>query len=491
MRAVRPPAARGVNVLGYLTAELGVGEAARQLVGSLSASQCPHATIVLDRTSSRLGHPFEDHGLEAARYDVNLICMNPDALPELARDLGPTLFADRTNIGLWWWEVTELPAACQRAFSLVDEVWVGSAFVQRALHDASSTPVWAFPMPVEFRESPRRPRCDLGLPEGFLFLFSFDYFSTAARKNPLGVVDAFCRAFADGEGPQLVVKSINGDHHRVELEELRARARERSDVTIIDGYLKPEDKDALMASCDAYVSLHRSEGFGLTLAQAMWAGKPTVATAYGGNTEFMTEENAYLVPYALAPVGPDASPYPANGTWAEPIVGKAAQLLRRIVDRPDEAAERARRGQRELRARHAPARVGRIIAERLDLLRAARAVAGSPGSPREASVLRGTLEGPELPIDLAPLTPWDSPSRFGVVGRSGRRLLHRVLRPYEHRQRELDEALIVALRDVSRRTDEIELALRSYETTPGVGARATDELPSGRRDAHPLPDGRP
>jgi hypothetical protein len=88
------------------------------------------------------------------------------------------------------------------------------------------------------------------------------------------------------------------------------------------------------------------------------------------------------------------------------------------------------------------------------------------------------------------MTPWDSPSRFGVVGSSGRRLLRRVLRPYEHRQRELDEALIAALREVSRRTDEIELALRSSETTPGVGALATDELPSGSWDAHPSPDGR-
>ncbi len=104
------------------------------------------------------------------------------------------------------------------------------------------------------------------------------------------------------------MKSINGHHRLNELERLRAALLHRPDITIIDAYLEPDHKIALTASCDCYVSLHRSEGFGFTMAEAMALGKPVIATAYGGNLDFMTDENSYLVPYKFVPVGPDAVP---------------------------------------------------------------------------------------------------------------------------------------------------------------------------------------
>ena len=138
------------------------------------------------------------------------------------------------------------------------------------------------------------------------------------RKNPLAVVEAFTRAFQPGEGPHLLVKSING-HHRVnELERLRAVAAAPAGCHRPRCVPGARAQIALTASCDCYVSLHRSEGFGLTMAEAMSHGKPVIATGYGGNLDFMTQENSYLVPYELVAVGQDARPYPSTAMWAEP-----------------------------------------------------------------------------------------------------------------------------------------------------------------------------
>ena len=126
------------------------------------------------------------------------------------------------------------------------------------------------------------------LPDGFLFLFVFDFFSVLERKNPLGLIDAFARAFRAGEGPTLVIKTINGDRKLHDLEKLRAAAEGRQDILVIDDYYSAEEKNSLLGLCDCYVSLHRSEGLGLTMAEAMGLEKPVIATGYSGNLDFMT-----------------------------------------------------------------------------------------------------------------------------------------------------------------------------------------------------------
>ena len=271
-------------------------------------------------------------------------------------------------------------------------------------------PVHNVPPPVVSRPAVARSRAELGLPDGFTFLFCFDFFSVADRKNPFGVIDAYCRAFAPGDGTHLVIKSINGSTVVTDLERVRLHAAGRPDVHVVDGYVSALDQAALVASCDAYVSLHRAEGFGYTMAEAMLAGRPVVATGYSGNLEFMDERNSFLVGYDLVPVGEGKGPYPATSRWADPDLDEAAAAMRRIVEDPAGAAAVGERARQDIvRFHSAEARVP-LVAARLAAVRSARA---------DDAVARAAA--------LAPGSPWTRAARLGRAGgreavRIGRRL---------------------------------------------------------------------
>ncbi|HEY8547205.1 MAG TPA: glycosyltransferase, partial [Acidimicrobiales bacterium] len=348
----------GVRVVGYLEAELGVGEAGRAMTAALHAAGEPFRVLASDNlTSNRQNARPYHEGDGPADGDVNLICVNADRFGNLLERLEPDARRGRHTVGVWGWEVEDFPPAHAAAAEHVDEVWTYSRHAAAAIRAAVDKPVHVVPLPVVERRPSGRGRAELGVPDGFVFLFCFDFFSILARKNPLGAIEAFTRAFptpsAPGSGgPQLIVKSINGDRQLAELERLRMRVIDRPDVHVRDGYLDPGDHLALVAACDAYVSLHRAEGFGYTMAEAMLLGKPVIATGYSGNLEFMDERNSFLVEHSMVPIGEGAEPYPAWSRWAEPDVDHAASLMRRVVEDPAGAREVAERGRHDVRTWH-------------------------------------------------------------------------------------------------------------------------------------------
>jgi glycosyltransferase involved in cell wall biosynthesis/SAM-dependent methyltransferase len=437
---VAPKPARtkpGVNAVGYISSERGVGEAARQILSALRAGNVPVETIDSptepDKISGTLGElPEEDYP-----YDFNLICVNADMLPVVATALGRRFFERRHSTGLWFWEVSHFPEQWRRAFDYVDEVWVASEHVAEALRPLSSTPVHTIRMPIAPRPPDDVSRAELGMPEGFCFLFLFDYRSVFRRKNPLGLVEAFCNAFEPGSGPSLVIKSICGEEFPAERQALAAAVAERPEIHLIEETITTGMKNSMIASCDCYVSLHRSEGLGLTMAEAMYFGRPVIATAYSGNLDFMTEQNSYLVPHTMAEIGPDADPYPPDKQWAEPDLDHASALMRQVFEKPETAALRGQRAADDIRRTHSPQAACEAIKLRMDLIKRARLIDRLKGpAPAHAAAAapsgRGKLE--HL------LNFSEPPPRRGAgsIRAWAKRLYLRLLRPYAAYQQRIN-----------------------------------------------------
>lgn len=440
----------GVNVVGYFRSELGTGEAARQLVSALDAGGVP-LLPVHGRTipSNRQGHGFAQLDYTAARFPVNLICMNADMLGEFAAQAGKEFFDARYSIGMWFWEVEQFPARWASAFDHVDELWLATDHMAHAIGALSTVPITKITLPVEMPPVLPATRAELGLPEGFMFLFSFDYHSVFERKNPLAAVEAYKRAFGPDDGTVLVVKSINGAADPANHARLIAAAEMREDVHVSDSYLSADHKNMMLAACDCYVSLHRAEGFGLTMAEAMYLGRPVIATGYSGNLDFMNERNSFLVDHRLVEIGPDAVPYPAAGRWAEPDVDDAARLMREVFEQPELAAERGRRGGQEIRRTHSVQAAGEIVRQRLDMLRERHeerlsklAHTASSSGALEQKVAAGPPPHPRL--------------RLGFPGRAARRLVLRVLRPYTAYQQTVNA-------DLARSVGSLEARLQSLD----------------------------
>jgi glycosyltransferase involved in cell wall biosynthesis len=432
---------RGVNVIGYLQGELGLGEASRRLVAAAEHAEIPTATVTYTRVGARQKHGFAERGRGEATYDTNIICVNADQLPHLHRDLGPEFLAGRYSIGLWFWETAFFPRSLAASADLLDEVWVASEFVRDTVAAAVDQPVRLVPIPLTPPPIGNTGRAELGLPEGFLFLFIFDYFSVNARKNPIGLVEAFTRAFREDEGPMLVVKSINGDQRRDALARLEETAGGRSDIRIVDGYVDADRKDALVAACDCYVSLHRSEGLGLTMAEAMSLGKPVIATGYSGNLTFMNDQNSFLVPYSMTTIPPGCDPYPAGVEWAEPDLDHAAELMRHVYEHRDEARAVGERARKDLLASHSLESAAAFIRERLAAIPEDRRRLLEVQEPiRRAAVHLQGLPGDRLAEPGARIS--------GIVRRGLRKLLWPELSAQRKLDREVVESLEALLREL-------------------------------------------
>jgi glycosyltransferase involved in cell wall biosynthesis/SAM-dependent methyltransferase len=431
----------GATIVGFFRAEFGHGEAARRLLAGLELAGIPCSTVTHGAPSHRERHPFRERD-SRGRYPTNIICLNPDHLMTFAQSRTGELLAEGYSIGVWCWETSKFPDAFLPAFDLVDEVWVASDFVRDVIARDTAKPVLTFPMPVEPKPAPEISRTELGLPtQAYVFFFMFDFLSTIERKNPLGLVEAFKRAFAPDSGAHLVLKSINGSRRLGDLARLLEAVGGREDISVIDRYASVEETRALTAAADCYVSLHRSEGFGLTIADAMTYAKPVIATAYSGNLMFTDEKNSYLVPYRLTPVPNGLDEYPAGGLWADPELDEAARLMRHVFERRAEAEEKGLRGREAISQGFSLERTAEFLSSRLEEIERLR-VETRP----DAAVERAAAY-----LARGPSVGWSAPSRFGPFGRFARRLVLRALQPYLLRHREFESAVVGALRDAEHR----------------------------------------
>ena len=358
---------RGVNLIGYISAEMGVGEATRGEAHALSEADVPFGIIDYRYGNpSRMGDRTWSHRMiEEPLYATNVLHINADSLPGAIERLPADLLEGRRNIGFWTWELPRFPKRFHGAFDLVDEVWVPSTFVAEAVSADAPVPVHVVPHVVERPSRPPLPpsHCDIR-GEGYRFLAMYDTQSVQARKNPQGAVEAYMRAFETPTADATLVVKVNNAADR-ELEPLRDLIDSRPDISLVTDVLSRHEVDSLIATSDAFVSLHRAEGFGLVIAEAMSMGKPVIATGWSGNTDFMSVETSALVGYALVEIDTDQGPYEAGQRWAEPDLDDAAEWMRRLRDDPDVGSQMGARAAASIARNNDAGAIGRIIATTL------------------------------------------------------------------------------------------------------------------------------
>lgn len=361
-RAGPPAGASGTgwSVLAYADAELGVGEAGRRLARAVRQAGLPTEVVGVGDHLSRRQHPVREALRTTPSYAHTVTCANGDQLERVWHQAGVAeAGTPGARVGLWFWEVDVVPEAWRAAMDRLDQVWVTSALTRRALERLGGCPVELVRLPVLPRPATPWTRRQLGLPEDrTVLLCLYDFLSVLRRKNPLDVLTAYTRAVGPSDGAVLVLKSINGHHRPGDLAQVRAAAAGRPDVVVLDAYLGAGEVAGLVEHSDCVVSLHRAEGYGLNLADAMAVGTPVVATGWSGNLAFMDAASAFLVPCDEIAVGPGAAPYPETARWAQPDLDVAASLLRAVVDDPAAARARGLAGQRKVLAENSLEVVG-------------------------------------------------------------------------------------------------------------------------------------
>lgn len=357
------------NLIGYLKGEFGVAEAARSLVRAAETRGVDLALINVGASDTAREQDLRlvDAISDVAPHPINVLCVNADQTEYVMTTLGPRIIDGRYNVGVWFWELARFPSAWQPSIDRVDEIWVPTRFVQESIAAATGKPVQTIRMAVDATPSRRYGRTDFGLPDDrFVFLFSFDFSSFIARKNPLATVAAFRSAFPPGdERVALVLKSTNGQRNRDELRRLQAAIEGDARIRLLDGFMSRDEVFGLESVVDSYVSLHRSEGFGLGLAESMSLGKPVIGTAYSGNMEFMNASNSCLVGYRLVAVKTGEYPHSEGQVWAEPDIVQAAQYMRRLVDDPAFASDLGRMAREHMAREFSNEAAGERIADEL------------------------------------------------------------------------------------------------------------------------------
>ncbi len=356
----------GVNIFGFLDSESGVGEAARTLTRAVIQKGIPHALLNSPRCPHRRKeNEFLKKFSTKNPYAVNIIVFYGDVFASELRAFGEKKFRDKYNIAYWAWELSSLPASWTALLGSVDEVWTPSSFSAKAIREAKKDiPITIIPHAITMKKCPY-PRKRFGVPDDmFLFLFTFDFYSIFERKNPLAIVRAFKNAFCQDEPVGLVIKSSN---HTIDLENFAKlqKESEKHNIFLLKDSFSRDEVSSLMNVCDAYVSLHRSEGFGLTIAESMMLGKPVIATNYSGNIDFLNEENGFPIPYTLIPLEKDYGPYKKGNVWASPNEEKAAEAMRMIYNHQEIARRKGGRARNDIITKLSSVAVAEAIAHRL------------------------------------------------------------------------------------------------------------------------------
>lgn len=323
----------GINIIGYFQGEFGVAEAARNFVKACKAANIPHVLINVTTPHHRNNDKtFTDFSINNP-YPINLLVTNADQTDFFIEKLGKQFFENKYNIGIWSWELEEFPKKWLPYLKHFDEIWTMSSYMTNNMEKVFPVPVITMTVPISFEElkvDKKTNRFNLKNDE-FIFLMIFDYASISERKNPIGTIKSFNEAFTKNENVRLIIKSINGTKFSEQEEELKKLTKQEN-ISYISEHFSKDEILELLSSCECYVSLHRAEGLGLNIIEAMFAKKLVIATDYGGNRDIMNTNNSFPVKYQMTKIEKDLGPYKKGNYWAEPNIKHAAYLMKYVYE---------------------------------------------------------------------------------------------------------------------------------------------------------------
>lgn len=366
--------AHGINVLGHVTGDFGLGEAMRCTLKAMDTTSIPYNIFDLKVDGQpNLDSSYITESSHGNTYQINLVHTNPNWVEKIFQGYFPgvnsELFKSKYNIGFWLWELPEFPSDWEFALDLFDEIWTPSKHTTEAISRVSPVPVITIPLSITCRFS-SLSRTELGLPSNkFVFLFIFDLCSSFERKNPLAVIQAFKKAFKQyNDDVVLVLKFAGSQHFPKQKAQIVSETKGWQNIKFIEGHLEKDKIYGLLKNCDCYISLHRAEGFGLTMAEAMFYGKPVIATGYSSNLDFMNVGNSFLAKYDLVELTENTAHYPKGSIWADTDVDSAAVKMRYVFEHQQEATSVGAKAAKDIRTLLDPEVVGKKIKRRFEYI---------------------------------------------------------------------------------------------------------------------------
>lgn len=363
----------GVNFFGPYDAKDSIGRVATLNIKCLESAGIPYELFLLPRPLHGRIEEYavlNDQLMSSLKNKINIFYFNARRVPLYFAKLNKKSLKDFYNIGFWVHEMQTIPSLWSKQMSHFNEIWTPSSFCQNAISLSANIPVLKFPYPIEKNKiSPRilARLAELTIPE-FNFLTIFDIESDAERKNPLFTIRAFLEAHKGNNSVRLILKTRNLNSDKLLAEKLYMLVKQYSNIEIIDGHITNSQLKELYEKTDVYVSLHRAEGYGLTIAEAMSQGIPVMTTAYSGNMEFCNSSDTRTVLYELHEIGHNRPRFRNIDIWAEPDMQDTIQAFKELVTNHSAWIKKSLNAKTRIEKEFSIERIGKQMGERLELI---------------------------------------------------------------------------------------------------------------------------
>ncbi|MCL1667830.1 glycosyltransferase family 4 protein [Elizabethkingia ursingii] len=361
----------GVNMSGFFNAEIGFGEAIRNNLKALETVDIPTKPI---NFNLHLRHRLNDNSVKyddnINDYPINIVHVNMDTIGSFLQEKSSDFFKGKYNIGYWAWELEIFPEVYTEYFKYYDEIWTCSKYCLDSISLKSNIPVINIPHPINVTTEDIDQNFEIGLSNDcYNFLFVFDYNSLIERKNTLGLIDAYEKAFGkNNQHVKLILKTSIPNHHPKAKEKVLSRIGDNKSIIYKEEMLRRGELLALMNQADCYISLHRSEGFGLTMAEAMALGKPVIATGYSGNLDYMNTNNSFLVKYKIVKQEDDLGVLPKDNYWSEPDTDHAAEMMKFVFNNQEYAKKIGEQARQDINKQLSLHTIGMKMKTRLNVI---------------------------------------------------------------------------------------------------------------------------